>query len=82
MTDYQRISTLFVGAFIGVALSILGFYVYKVSPNPPTSTNAENHRNFEIVDTYSYENRTCSVIRYTTPSTTWVYLLDCKEVKK
>jgi dTDP-glucose pyrophosphorylase len=38
--------------------------------------------NFEVVDTYSYENRTCSVIRYTTPSTTWVYLLDCKEVKK
>jgi dTDP-glucose pyrophosphorylase len=38
--------------------------------------------NFEVVDTYSYENRTCSVIRYTNPSTTWVYLLDCKEVKK
>jgi hypothetical protein len=82
MTDYQRISTLFVGAFIGVAFSILGCYVYRVSLNPPVSTNAENHRNFEIVDTYSYENRTCSVIRYTTPSTTWVYLLDCKEVKK
>jgi dTDP-glucose pyrophosphorylase len=38
--------------------------------------------NFEVVDTYSYENRTCSVIRYTNPSTTWVYFLDCKEVKK
>ncbi|NDB82630.1 MAG: hypothetical protein EB127_07805 [Alphaproteobacteria bacterium] len=78
MTDYQRVSTLFVGAFIGVALC----YVYRVSLNPPISTNAENHRNFEIVDTYSYENRTCSVIRYTTPSTTWEYFLDCKEMKK
>ena len=38
--------------------------------------------NFEVVDTYSYENRTCSVIRYTTPSTSWEYFLDCKEVKK
>jgi len=82
MTDYQRTSAIFVGAFIGVAFSILGFYVYKVSPNPPTSTNAENHRNFEIVDTYSYGNRICSVIRYTTPSTSWEYFLDCKEVKK
>jgi hypothetical protein len=35
-----------------------------------------------VVDTYSYENRTCSVIRYTNPSTNWVYLLDCKEVNK
>lgn len=78
MTDYQRVSTLFVGAFIGVAFSILGFYVYMVSPNPPVSTNAENHRNFEIVDTYSYENRICSVIRYTTPSTSWEYFLDCR----
>jgi hypothetical protein len=42
----------------------------------------EKHRNLEVVDSYSYENRTCSVIRYTTPSTNWVYFLDCKEVKK
>jgi len=82
MTYFEEQKLIFCGAFIGVALSILGLYVYKVSPNPPISTNAENHRNFEIVDTYSYENRTCSVIRYTNPSTTWVYLLDCKEVKK
>jgi hypothetical protein len=39
-------------------------------------------KKFEVVDTYSYEDRTCSVIRYTNPSTTWVYFLDCKEVKK
>ena len=54
----------------------------SISPEPPISTNAEKHRNLEVVDTYSYENRTCSVIRYTTPSTNWVYFLDCKEVKK
>ncbi len=53
-----------------------------ISPEPPISTNAEKHRNLEVVDTYSYENRTCSVIRYTTLSTNWVYFLDCKEVKK
>ena len=56
----------------------VGFYMVKpqaLQPDAPKS-------NFEVVDTYSYENRTCSVIRYTTPSTTWVYLLDCKEVKK
>jgi len=81
MTNFEYYRTLTIGVIIA-STAILGFYVYKVSLNPPISTNAENHRNFEIVDTYSYENRTCSVIRYTTPSTTWVYLLDCKEVKK
>jgi hypothetical protein len=57
MTDYQRISTLFVGAFIGVALSILGFYVYKVSPNPPVSPQpvaeqVEKHGTFTVVSEY------------------------------
>jgi dTDP-glucose pyrophosphorylase len=79
MTDYERTCTLFVGAFIGVAFSILGFYMFKPEvPKLPVASKS----NFEVVDTYSYENRTCSVIRYTTPSTTWEYFLDCKEVKK
>ena len=51
-----------------------------VSPEALVSANVEKHRNLEVVDTYSYENRTCSVIRYTTPSTTWQYFLDCKDV--
>jgi hypothetical protein len=72
----------------GCAIPVLHFVVFvilkqpSISPEPPISTNAEKHRNLEVVDTYSYENRTCSVIRYTTPSTTWQYFLDCKEVKK
>jgi hypothetical protein len=78
MSYFEEQKLIFCGALIGVAFTLVGFYVYKVSPNPPTSTNAENHRNFEIVDTYSYENRTCSVIRYTTPSTSWEYFLDCR----
>ena len=54
----------------------------SISPEPPISTNVEKHRNLEVVDSYSYENRTCSVIRYTTPSTTWQYFLDRNEVNK
>ena len=70
MTDYQRVSTLFVGAFIGVALC----YVYRVSLNPPISTNAENHRNFEIVDTY----KGCDVVQWSDHNmATYKYFLDC-----
>ena len=79
MTDYEYQKTLVIGVIIGACFTLLAFYMLKpsISPNPPISTNAENHRNFEIVDTYSYENRTCSVIRYTNPSTSWEYFLDC-----
>ncbi len=72
----------------GSCLAALYFMVFvilklpSISPEPPISTIVEKHRNLEVVDSYSYENRTCSVIRYTTPSTNWVYFLDCKEVKK
>ena len=78
MTYFQEQKLIAFGAIIGVAFTLLGFYMVKpqaLQPNAPKS-------NFEVVDTYSYENRTCSVIRYTNPSTTWVYFLDCKEVKK
>jgi dTDP-glucose pyrophosphorylase len=57
-----------------------GIFESFKQPEPPQPVASKS--NFEVVDTYSYENRTCSVIRYTNPSTTWVYLLDCKEVKK
>jgi len=67
----------FSGFVLGAFTFILLLYMTKPEPQPDASKS-----NFEVVDTYSYENRTCSVIRYTTPSTTWVYLLDCKEVKK
>jgi len=57
--------------------SPLIFYLMKTeAPKQPDVPKS----NFEVVDSYSYENRTCSVIR--NPSTTWVYFLDCKEVKK
>jgi hypothetical protein len=78
MTYFQEQKLIAFGAIIGVAFTLLGFYMVKpqaLQPDAPKS-------NFEVVDTYSYENRTCSVIRYTNPSTTWVYFLDCKEVKK
>jgi len=78
MTYFEEQKLILGGFLIGVAFTLLGFYMVKpqaLQPDAPKS-------NFEVVDTYSYENRTCSVIRYTNPSTTWVYLLDCKEVKK
>ena len=78
MTNFEYYRTLTIGVIIGASTVILAFYMVKpqaLQPDAPKS-------NFEVVDTYSYENRTCSVIRYTNPSTTWVYLLDCKEVKK
>jgi len=81
MSYFEEQKLILGGFLIGVAFTLLGFksgfYMVKpqaLQPDAPKS-------NFEVVDTYSYENRTCSVIRYTTPSTTWVYLLDCKEVK-
>ena len=68
----------FSGFVLGAFVFILFLYMTKPEPQQPNAPKS----NFEVVDTYSYENRTCSVIRYTNPSTTWVYLLDCKEVKK
>ena len=79
MTYFQEQKLIAFGAIIGVAFTLLGFYMVK--PEAPKQPDAPKS-NFEVVDTYSYENRTCSVIRYTNPSTTWVYFLDCKEVKK
>ena len=76
MTDYEYQKTLMIGAIIGACFTLLAFYMLKPSP--------ENHivtpeKDFEVVDTYSYENKTCSVIRYTTPSTNWEYFLDCND---
>jgi len=68
----------FSGFVLGAFTFILLLYMTKPEPQQPDAPKS----NFEVVDTYSYENRTCSVIRYTNPSTTWVYFLDCKEVKK
>jgi len=78
MTNFEYYKTLTIGVIIGASTVILAFYMVKPEPQQPDAPKS----NFEVVDTYSYENRTCSVIRYTNPSTTWVYLLDCKEVKK
>ena len=78
MTNFEYYKTLTIGVIIGASTVILAFYMVKPEPQQPVVSKS----NFEVVDTYSYENRTCSVIRYTNPSTTWVYLLDCKEVKK
>jgi dTDP-glucose pyrophosphorylase len=78
MTYFQEQKLIAFGAIIGVAFTFIGFYMVKSQAQQPDAPKS----NFEVVDTYSYENRTCSVIRYTTPSTTWQYFLDCKEVKK
>ena len=78
MTYFQEQKLIAFGAIIGVAFTFIRFYMVKSQALQPVAPKS----NFEVVDTYSYENRTCSVIRYTNPSTTWVYLLDCKEVKK
>jgi hypothetical protein len=78
MTNFEYYKTLTIGVIIGASTVILAFYMLKPEPQQPVASKS----NFEVVDTYSYENRNCSVIRYTNPSTTWVYLLDCKEVKK
>ena len=78
MTYFQEQKLIAFGAIIGVAFTFIGFYMVKSQALQPVVSKS----NFEVVDTYSYENRTCSVIRYTNPSTTWVYLLDCKEVRK
>jgi hypothetical protein len=68
----------FSGFVFGAFTFILLLHMTKPEPQQPDAPKS----NFEVVDTYSYENRTCSVIRYTTPSTSWEYFLDCKEVKK
>ena len=78
MTYFEEQKIILGGFLIGVAFTLLAFYMVKPELPQPVAPKS----NFEVVDTYSYENRTCSVIRYTNSSTTWVYLLDCKEVKK
>jgi dTDP-glucose pyrophosphorylase len=74
MTDFEYHKTLVIGVIIGASVCILGFYMLKPE-NPPVTPKT----NFAVVDTYSYENKTCSVIRYTTPSTSWEYFLDCND---
>jgi dTDP-glucose pyrophosphorylase len=71
-----------VTGFCIAALYFMAPGIFESFKQPEPQQPVASKSNFEVVDTYSYENRTCSVIRYTTPSTTWVYLLDCKEVKK
>ena len=72
MTDYQRISTLFVGAFIGVALSILGFYMLKPEAPQPDAPKS----NFEVVDTY----KGCDVVRWTQSNfAEYKYFLHCSK---
>jgi len=68
------------GLFTGFCLASLYFMTPAIleSFKQPEAQPVASKSNFEIVDTYSYENRTCSVIRYTNPSTTWVYFLDCR----
>jgi hypothetical protein len=63
MTDSEYRRTLVRGALIGAAITILGLYMVKpsTSPNPPISTNVENHGNFEVVDKY----KNCEVVRWT-----------------
>ena len=71
--DYYR--AVLLGVIVGMGLLSLLMVINPgedVKPSPPD-------QKFEVVDTYSYENRTSSEIRYTNPSTTWVYFLDCKE---
>jgi hypothetical protein len=77
MSNFEYYKTLTIGVIIGASTVILAFYMVKPEPQQLAASKS----NFEVVDTYSYENRTCSVIRYTTPSTSWEYFLDCKEVK-
>ena len=77
MTDYEYQKTLMIGVIIGVAFTLLGFYMLK--PPQPQNDTFTPKTNFTVVDTYSYENKTCSVIRYTTPSTNWEYFLDCND---
>ena len=78
MTNFEEQKLIACGAIAGAAFTLLGFYMIQPAPKQPVASKS----NFEVVDTYSYENRTCSVIRYTTPSTSWEYFIDCKEVKK
>jgi dTDP-glucose pyrophosphorylase len=78
MTYFQEQKLILCGALIGVAFTLVGFYMVKAQALQPVAPKS----NFEVVNTYSYDNRICSVIRYTNPSTTWEYFLDCKEVKK
>jgi len=69
------------GLFTGFCLASLYFMtpgIFESFKQPEALQPVASKSNFEMVDTYSYENRTCSVIRYTTPSTTWVYFLDCR----
>ena len=77
MSYFEEQKLIAFGAIIGVAFTFIGFYMVKPQAPQPVASKS----NFEVVDTYSYENRTCSVIRYTNPSTSWEYFLDCKEVK-
>jgi len=72
MTDYQRISTLFVGAIIGACFTLLAFYMLKPSPQNHTVTPKTN---FAVVDTYKDR---CDIVQWSdNQMATYKYFLDC-----
>ena len=80
MTDFEYRKTLITGAIIGLSVMLLVIYLVKpsISPNPPISTNAENHRNFERVDTY----KGCDVVQWDDGNlATYKYFLHCNNTR-
>ena len=73
MTDYEYQKTLMIGVIIGVAFTLLGFYMLK--PPQPQNDTFTPKTNFAVVD--RYEDR-CDVVQWSdNQMSTYKYFLDC-----
>ena len=74
MTHYEYQKTLMIGVIIGVAFTLLGFYMLRPSPQNHTVTPKTN---FAVVD--KYEDR-CDIVQWSdNQMSTYKYFLFCKD---
>jgi hypothetical protein len=76
MTDYEYQKTLMIGVIIGVAFTLLGFYMLK--PPQPQNDTFTPKTNFAVVDTY----KGCDVVQWTDGHlATYRYFLHCNNTR-
>jgi len=69
MTYFEEQKLILGGFLIGVAFTLLGFYMVKPEPQQPVAPKS----NFEVVDTY----KGCEVVRWGNGFADYKYFLHC-----
>jgi len=71
MTDKEAFNEFAKGAsFVIVVMGVFGLFIATLG-----TPGSEPEEKFKVVDKYEE----CAVVRYTDPSNTWHYFLDCRK---